>query len=127
MTEHDIEAVADRLFAGIEAGDTDAVAACYADDAVIWHNTDGFEQAKATNLQVLGWIVRKTTSREYRDTRRTVTDGGFVQQHVLHVEFPDGRTADLAACLVVDVTDGLIARIDEYVDSAAANAAFGRS
>ena len=36
--------VADRLFAAIEAGDLDAVAALYAPEAVIWHNHDGVEQ-----------------------------------------------------------------------------------
>ena len=40
----DINALADRLVAAIEAGDVEGVAAIYADDAVIWHNTDQVEQ-----------------------------------------------------------------------------------
>ncbi len=127
MTEHDIETLADRLFGAIESGDTDSVAACYADDAVVWHNTDQVAQPKADNLQVLGWLVHHTSSREYRDIRRSAIDGGFVQQHVLRVAFADGRTADLPACLVVSVADGLITRIDEYLDGVAVDAAFGRS
>ena len=63
--------------------------------------------------------------RSYRDIRRTVIDHGFVQQHSLHVGFDDGRTADLPACLVVAVADGLIVRIDEYLDGAAVDATFG--
>jgi uncharacterized protein len=121
----DIE-LADRLVAAIEAGDVEAVAAIYADDAVIWHNTDQTEQSKAENLAVLGWLVRKTVSRSYREIRRSVVDDGFVQQHVLHVEFPDGRSADLPACLVVEVSDGHITRLDEYLDNVGVMAAFGR-
>jgi ketosteroid isomerase-like protein len=121
----DIDALADRLVGAIEAGDVDGVAAIYADDAVIWHNTDQVEQPKADNLAVLGWLVKNTASREYREIRRSVIDGGFVQQHVLHVEFADGRAADLPACLVVRVAGDHIVRLDEYLDGAAVAATFG--
>ena len=121
------EELADRLVAAIEAGDVESVAAIYADDVVIWHNTDQVEQSKVDNLAVLGWLVRNTASRSYRDIRRSVTDEGFVQQHVLHVEFSDGRSADLPACLVVQVVDGRITRLDEYLDNVGVTAAFGRA
>ncbi len=127
MTDQEIDTLADRIFAAIEAGDTEAAAACYADDAVVWHNTDGVEQTKPDNLRVLSWLVGHTATRSYRDIRRTVIDHGFVQQHVLHVGFDGGRTADLPACVVVSVADGLIVRIDEYLDGAAVGAAFGGS
>jgi len=127
VTEREINTLADRLFAAIEAGDTEAVAACYADDAVVWHNTDQVDQNKADNLRVLSWVIDHTAVRTYRDIRRTVIDHGFVQQHSLHVGFDDGRTADLPACLVVAVADGLVVRIDEYLDGAAVATTFGRS
>ena len=127
MTEREINTLADRVFAAIEAGDTEAVAACYADDAVVWHNTDQVDQNKADNLRVLSWLVDHTAVRSYRDIRRTLIDHGFVQQHSLHVGFDDGRTADLPACLVVAVADGLVVRIDEYIDGAAVATTFGRS
>lgn len=109
--------VADRIFAAIEAGDAEAVAAVYADDVVVWHSNDLVEQTKEQNLRVLGWLLRNTTSREYRDVRRHAIDGGFVQQHVLHVVLPTGRTADLPACIVAKVSGDQITRIDEYIDS----------
>jgi ketosteroid isomerase-like protein len=122
---NDINALADRLVGAIEAGDVEGVAAIYADDAVIWHNTDQVEQPKADNLAVLGWLVKHTASRQYREIRRSVIDGGFVQQHVLHVEFADGRSSDLPACLVVQVAGDQIVRLDEYLDGAAVATTFG--
>lgn len=119
--------VADRIFAAIEAGDADAVAEIYADDAVIWHNNDGVEQTKEENVRVLRWLVRSTSRREYCAIRRFEIDGGFVQQHDLHVEFDDGRSAVLPACLVVQVDGDRITRIDEYLDSAGAAEAFASS
>ena len=35
-----IDAIANRLIAAIEAGDRHALGAVYADDVVVWHNTD---------------------------------------------------------------------------------------
>lgn len=116
--------VADQIFAAIEAGDAATVASLYADDVIVWHNNDGAEQTKQQNLRVLDWMVRNTASREYRAVRRFAIDGGFVQQHDLHLEFDDGRTADLTACVVVELAHGMITRIDEYLDGPAAAAAF---
>ncbi len=116
--------VADQIFAAIEAGDATTVASLYADDVIVWHNNDGVEQTKEQNLRVLHWMVRNTATREYRRIRRFAIDGGFVQQHDLHLEFDDGRIADLPACVVVAVSNGVITRIDEYLDGPAATAAF---
>ena len=47
MTDDDTLHLADRLFRAIEAGDLDAVAACYDPDIVVWANFDGRDQDKA--------------------------------------------------------------------------------
>lgn len=43
---------------------------------------------------------------------------GFVVQHTVVMETASGTTISCPACLVVEVRDGLITRIDEYVDPA---------
>ncbi len=111
--------VADRVFAAIEAGDATTVAEVYSDDIAVWHSNDGIEQTKEQNLRVLDWLVRNTTSREYRNIRRYAIEGGFVQQHDLHVELPNGRSADIPACIIAMVSGDQITRIDEYLDSTA--------
>lgn len=112
------EAVAKAFFDAIERGDVQAVAGCYADDAVIWHNTDGLETSKAENIAVLTNFVAGIPVRRYEDRRLAAFPGGFVQQHVLRLELPDGRKKELPACLVCEVKDGKITRLDEYFDSA---------
>jgi ketosteroid isomerase-like protein len=120
----DALAVADRVFAAIESGDVDAVASLYADDVVVWHNTDGDEQNRAANLRVLTWLVAHTRARSYTHIRRESTDTGFVQQHVLVLDLDDDRRASIPACIVATVSGGRITRIDEYLDTAAVEAAF---
>ena len=112
-----IDVIANRLIAAIEAGDRDALGALYADDVVVWHNTDQVEMTKEQNLASLDALAEMTTARRFTDVRRHVIDGGFVQQHVLNLDWGSGSGA-LPGCVVVQVRDGLISRIDEYLDGA---------
>ncbi len=115
---HDNFDIADRLIAAIESGDVDGVRSLYADDAVIWHNFDGIEQARDANLAVLAWLTSNVDKLHYDDIRRHAIDGGYVQQHVLRGTTKSGAELDVPSCLVVRVADGHITRIDEYLDSA---------
>lgn len=118
MQPADIEALANRFFDAIEAGDAEAVAECYAEDVVIWHNYDRLEQGKADNLKVLKAMIAGFSKRTYGERRLSVTPGGFAQQHVLTAVRNDGKVVSLPAALFCQVADGRITRLDEYFDSA---------
>lgn len=119
IAEDQIIDVADRLFAAITAGDVEAVAALWADDVAVWHQGDERDSAKARALKVIRWYVGATTYRHYEVLDRQVFGGGFVQQHVLHCTSVGGEEVALRVCLVVKIRDdGLIRRIDEYLDPA---------
>jgi len=126
MTDADVAALAARFFDAIEAGDLEAVAACYAPDARIWHNTDGVVQGPDENARTLKGMARAFADRRYQERRLRVFPGGFVQQHVLRARrLRDGAEVSLAACLVCETADGRITRLDEYFDSAAVAAFVG--
>ena len=108
--------VAERFFRAIEAGDVERIKAIYAPDAVIWHNNDQKEQTVEENLRVLTWVTRNLTNRHYRVKRRVAIPGGFLQQHVLEAQTANGPFS-MPACIVVEVKDGRISRLDEYLDS----------
>ena|SRR5580765_352757 len=122
-TEHDTEygtvpEVAGRLIGAIEAGDFDGFLACYAPGAVIWHNNDNLEQDPATVVKILGWLRKRVDGLRYEEMRVQPTPSGYVEQHVLRGTLRDGSTLEVPACLVVTVVDGLITRLDEYIDTA---------
>jgi ketosteroid isomerase-like protein len=51
--------------------------------------------------------------------RRSVGDGFVVEQHVVTLTRPDGKSASTDVCVVLRFGDGgLITRLDEYTDSA---------
>lgn len=114
----DVLDLAARFIDAVAAGDLDTVRSIYAPDAVIWHNNDRRETTVEENLQVLGWMAAKVSGKSYDDVRRQETDNGYVQQHVLRGTAPNGEPFEVEACLVVQVRDGRIVRLEEYLDTA---------
>ena len=114
----DVLDLAARFIDAVAAGDLETVRSIYAPDAVIWHNNDRRETTVEENLKVLGWMASKVTDKRYDDVRRQKTDNGYVQQHVLRGTAPNGEAFEVEACLVVQVRDGRITRLEEYLDTA---------
>lgn len=114
-----VASVADRLFAAIEAGDVDAVAAMWSDEVTVWHAGDTRPSEKARAMRVIEWFVSTTAERHYDVLDRQVFDGGFVQQHRLHGTTRDGTPYALRVGIIIRIgRDGLITRVDEYFDPA---------
>ena len=110
--------IADRFFAAIEAGDIATVREIYSPDAEIWHNTDGLVQGPDDNARTLSWITANLRDVSYTKIKRSATDDGFVQQHVLVATNRAGNRVEVPACIVTTISDGRITRLDEYLDSA---------
>ena len=108
----------ERFFAAVQAGDLDTVRAIYAPDAVIWHNDDGLEVGPDANLRVLRWVTRNIQDLRYEEVRRHDTGTGFIEQHVLRGIAPNGTKLEIPACIICEVKDGRVTRLDEYLDSA---------
>ena len=128
MDENQILDFAERFVNAIQTGDVEAVRACYAPDAKLWHNTDDIEQTVDQNMAVLDWFIKTLPDRYYRVLYRAALKDGFVQQHILEATLPDGTKWKMFACVVVRLENGVIVRLDEYLDSAQAKAlrGFGR-
>jgi uncharacterized protein len=107
-----------RFFAALEDGDIDALREIYAPDAVIWHNDDLIEQPVEENLKVLQGLHRAVSGLHYDIIRRVPAPGGVLQQHVLRGRLGNGAEVELHAAMYLQVRDGHITRIEEYLDSA---------
>ena len=112
------EEVVVRFFAALEAGDIATLREIYAPDAVIWHNDDLLEQPVEDNLKVLQGLHRAVSGLRYDVVRRVPAADGMLQQHVLRGNLPDGTEVELHAAMYLQVRDGHITRIEEYLDSA---------
>ena len=106
-----------RFFAALEAGDIETLREIYAPDALIWHNDDLAEQSVEDNLKVLQGLHRAVSGLHYDVIRRATMADGVLQQHVLRGALPDGTEVELHAAMYLQVRDGHITRIEEYLDS----------
>ena len=114
-----VDAIADRMFAAVEAGDIETFAASYSDNVTVWHTGDPRVLNKARAVKLIQAFIAATRSRRYEVLRRRLCDGGFVQEHMLHVTAGNGAAYSTRAAMIIDVgADGLITRIDEYFDPA---------
>jgi ketosteroid isomerase-like protein len=111
--------IAKRLIDAITAGDVAAVEALYHDDLVGWQNFSGRELNRRQMLKIIRLLTADVQDLRYEEVRVTPTTRGYVQQHVLRATAKGGQAVACAACLVVEVADGRIRRIDEYMDGAA--------
>jgi ketosteroid isomerase-like protein len=118
MPQSDVLNLAARFTAAIEAQDMTAMGTMLADDFVLWHNATGRELRDGAGKRFLQEYFPQLRSVRYRDIRVSATSSGWVQQHLVDLEFADGnRLTGLAACVVVVAADGVISRIDEYFDA----------
>lgn len=116
----DIHAFAERFMAALDGHDADTVRSFYAPGATCWHNFDNYDQPLEENMKLFAWMARKAPERRYRVLRRELLPDGWMQQHVLEARLADGRQMTLFACCVITLENGLIKRIEEYVDPAQA-------
>ncbi|GLR67438.1 hypothetical protein GCM10010909_21190 [Acidocella aquatica] len=107
-----------RLFDGLAKGDIAAVRACFSPEAVIWHGFDGIALNVEDFLCSMEGLIGYTAERWIQDVHSLVTAEGLVQQHVFVVHTQAGDRKAWYVCIVAKIADGLITRVDEYIDRA---------
>jgi len=117
-----IDDVADTFFRAMEGSDVALIEELLDEDVLIWHTGDREDNRRDRALRIIYWFLNRTSERRYQILDRQLFDNstgrGFVQQHVLHATGDHGTIA-LRVCIVVKLgSNGLIGRIDEYLDPA---------
>lgn len=74
----DVLSLARKFLDAIERGDTAAARACYADDAIIWHNFDNKEKTVDENMASLEKWKRYVDHRKYDVQRLERLPNGYL-------------------------------------------------
>ena len=111
------DATVAALNTAIVTGDAEAVIALLAPGAIAWHNDDKVEMDAAANMKRLLGLHQLVDGIAVDVLQTESLESGFLQRFVLRGTVRSNGN-ELAAhnCVVVHVADGLITRIDEYVD-----------
>jgi len=112
------EAIADAFDDALTGKGGDAFVAVLAPGAVVWHNHDRQDVDARDNMAAVDMLSQIVD--ELVNERRLFTpiEGGFVLQYVTRGRVRStGNSFEMHNCLVVHTdADGLVTRIDEYVD-----------
>lgn len=124
MTDIDLEATLDDVFAAAEAGDWGRFASHFAEGAVLRQNV-GAELPLVEALPGLQALSADGTTLRYDNVRRLIGEDHATELHDAVFDKPDGREVRIDICVVLQFDGrGKITRVDEYLDSAAAAALF---
>ncbi len=118
-TQNPMENLALKMMHAAEAGDLELVRECYTDDATLWTNSTGKTLSIDDHIKMVKGMRGKVTNLRYPDIKVIPFAGGYVQQHRVLGDLPDGKKLDIPVCFVAQVRDGKIAHRDEYLDSGA--------
>ena len=112
--------VVSRMLEAIERGDLETMRRCFAKEAVIWHNHDGLEMDVDSTVALIGYLCAVSTSREYKDRRMATVGSVAFIQHTLSAALLSGRRLEMPAIMRIELdADGLVVRMEEYLDSRA--------
>lgn len=116
----ELEALANRFFAAVEAGDLDGIVACYNPGIRVWHARDEADTDIEQSKELLRLFIQRVSDRRYEIIRRHFFEGGWVQEHITHGRMnADGSVMRLPVCFIAHVDDqGKILRIAEYFNAA---------
>ena len=107
-----------QLFEIFESQQFDGLEALLAADVKLKQNGNP-EHDMAGMMAFVQGLKNDGVSVEYSDVRRSVGDAFVVEQHVVTLTRPDGKSASTDVCVVLRFDDaGLITRLDEYADFA---------
>jgi len=116
MTEGEIRELCNRFFDAYEAKDVEELDRLYAPDCIIWHNVFGRDTTREDNLAGMR-ADKGQRRRTYNDRIINTFEDGFVIQYTLNGVQHSGHKGALWICIVGRCRDGLLTRVDEYMDS----------
>ena len=109
-------AISEALFTALARGDDEHVRKLCAPELTARQNGNPPMNLDAL-LQFSQAVLRVVSNFRYENAIRSETATGFVEEHNVRGELPDGSQLDLAVCVVADVEDGQITSLREYLDT----------
>lgn len=116
MTDSEIRGLCNRFFDAYQNEWPDQVEKTLSKDCIIWQGPYDREVHRDDLLKALPNSYTKFRRKTYNDRQIDTFDGGFVIRYTLNLTENSGRKSALWVCIVAKCQDGLITRIDEYID-----------
>jgi uncharacterized protein len=116
ISESDKLAIAARFAEASRTNDAVAYAAMCAPEALTWHNFDDLEVTTEQTIGTIAWLHRTVTDLTWTDVSLLPTPNGWVSQTIMTGAAPGGPLR-VHSCVIVTLDDdGLVTRVEEYLD-----------
>jgi ketosteroid isomerase-like protein len=111
--------IIEDAYGAMQRGDLVAARACFAPEAVVWHNFDRLDRNLDETMADWEGMITAFPERGLEQVSRVRTESGsYVQQHLFVVRDAKGSRRAWPICLIVRIEEERIVRIEEYVDRA---------
>jgi ketosteroid isomerase-like protein len=111
--------LAQQFFKATAAGDIQTLNKICAEDFQGSQNAGPIMSLQALTGFTLA-VLKRVNNFHYENGVTTESENGFVEEHDVVADLPDGSTLRLPVCVVAEVTDDRIVAMREYFDSRAA-------
>lgn len=109
-----------RFYGAMTSGDVAGARACCTPQARFWHCFDGVAQTLEQASPEWQGLQKAFTAMRTQDVRYApLGDGRWLVQQLFIGRRSEGQEIGWAVCLVVTLRDGLIERVEEYIDRGA--------
>lgn len=112
------EAAPSRYVDGLTRGDVEQLLGCFAPGGRVWHNFDEIDLDASTLRESFAQLFEMLPERRFTITGRYAADNGCAWQFLFEGRNKAGAAIRIPGCWVFKLRDGLIARVEEYLDSA---------
>ena len=109
--------IANTYFGSLLAGDEKAMRSVFREDATFWTNFRNADVLVSESIPRWCGLKESFEDLHFENVRRRGIPGGFLEQHVLCGTPKGGEPFRVIGCFVGTIEDGLITRLEEYVDS----------
>ena len=114
MAIHDIAEAVGRSVATRDLG---IARSLFAPGATVWSAMGDATMTVQDSLRRLQAVLDVTSELSYKDVRVTPTEQGYLDQHYVHAVMKSGQQIRFPAIMVVTINDGLITRLEEYIEA----------
>ncbi len=112
--------IAAAFFKATASGDADALRDICAPDFGGSQNA-GAQMSIDALIGFTRAVLKLVKNFRYENCVTTASENGFVEEHDVVADLPDGSTLRLPVCVVAQVKDNKVQNMREYFDSRAAN------
>jgi uncharacterized protein len=117
MAIHDI---ADAIGRSVATRDLGIARKLFAPGATVWNAMGDATMTVQESLRRLQAVWDVTSELSYVEARVTPTAQGYLDQHYVQAVMKSGLHIRFPAIMVVTINDGLITRLEEYIEANAA-------